>query len=76
MYKIKVLNNETGNVWYEYGFTKYMMKRIHYLFNDTYIRNGFPHNLYEVLEVHKIIFTRKTFKKCLTNAVEYITILE
>ena len=74
MYKIKVRNNETGRVWYEYGFTKFMMKRIDYLFNDIYMENGYPYKLYEVLEVYKIIFTWKTFKKCLTNAAEYVTI--
>lgn len=68
MYKIKVRNEETGIVWWEYGFSKYIMKRIHYLFNETYSEDYYE--LYNILEIHKIIFTLKTFKKCLTNQCE------
>ena len=67
MYKIKVRNDETGKIWWEYGFSKYIIKRIHYLFNETY---GGGYELYNILEIHKIIFTLKTFKKCLTNKCE------
>ncbi len=65
MYKIKVKNNETNKIWWEYGFSKFMMKRINFLYNETNDYNYYQ--TYEVLEVHKIIFTLKTFKKCLTN---------
>lgn len=69
MYKIKVKNLETGKMWWEYGFKGFMMKRIHFLFNDT--DDNF-YNTYEILEIRKIIFTWKTFKKCLTNKAEYL----
>lgn len=64
MYKIKVRNNETGQIWWEYGFSRWMMKRIHFLFNDT--DSDFYHT-YDVLEIVAIVFSFKTFKKCLTN---------
>ena len=64
MYKIKVRNDQTGKIQWEYGFTNYMMKRIHFYFNET--DNAFYH-IYDVLDIEKIIFTPKTFKKCLTN---------
>jgi len=67
MYKIKVRNLETGKEWYEYGFKGFMMKRIYFLFNDT---NSNYYNIYEILEIRKIVFTWKTFKKCLTNKAE------
>ena len=67
MYKIKVKNEETGKIWWEYGFSKYLMKRMHFLFNDINCNN---YQVYTILEMHKIIFTIKTFKKCLTNACE------
>ena len=67
MYKIKVRNDETGKIWWEYGFSKYIMKRINYLFNETY-NEGYE--LYNILEIRRIIFTLKTFKKCLTNKCE------
>lgn len=64
MYKIKVRNNETGKIWWEYGFSKWMMKRLHFLFNDT--DSDFYHT-YDVLEIVAIVFSFNTFKKCLTN---------
>ena len=67
MYKIKVRNDETGKIWWEYGFSKYIMKRIHYLFNETYDEG---YELYNILEIRRIVFTLKTFKKCLTNKCE------
>jgi hypothetical protein len=68
MYRIKVGNLETGIAWYEYGFKGFMMKRIHFLFND---RNEYTYySNYEILQIEKIVFTWKTFKKCLTNKAE------
>ncbi len=64
MYKIKVKNNETGKIWWEYGFSKFMMKRLHFLYNDTDYNN---YLIYDVLAIMKISFSWKTFKKCLTN---------
>lgn len=71
MYKIKVRNEETGIIWWEYGFTNFMMKRLHFLFNDKDI---YGYRIYDVLEICAIVCTWKTFKKCLTNAAEYVTI--
>ena len=67
MYKIQVKDNETGKIWWEYGFSKFMMKRIHSLFNETNANNYIT---YDILKICKIVFTLKTFKKCLTNACE------
>lgn len=67
MYKIKVKNLETGIEWWEYGFKGFMMKRIFFLFNDT---NDSYYNIYEITAIRKIVFTWKTFKKCLTNKME------
>ena len=69
MYKIKVKNLETGKIWWEYGFNNFMMKRIDFLFNDIN-DNSYYNVIYEILEIRKIIFTWKTFKKCLTNKME------
>lgn len=65
MYKIKVRNEETGKVWWEYGFSRWMMKRLAFLFNDTNPYNFF--RIYTVLEIVPIVLTLDTFKKCLTN---------
>ena len=67
MYKIMVHNTETGVTWWEYGFSRYMMKRIHFLKNETDIDN---YEIYSILWISKICFSIKTFKKCLTNATE------
>jgi len=67
MYKIKVVNLSTGATWWEYGFSRYMMKRIHFLTNEIDINN---YLMYSIIRVYKINFTVKTFKKCLTNATE------
>lgn len=69
MYKIKVRNEETGKVWWEYGFSKWMMKRLHFLFNDT---NLDFYRIYTVLEIIEIVWTPETFKKCLTNHADMI----
>lgn len=70
MYKIKVKNLETKKEWWEYGFNNFMMKRIAFLFNDT--NDNTYYQVYEILEIRKIIFTWKTFKKCLMNKAEYL----
>ena len=67
MYKIQVKDNGTGKIWWEYGFSKFMMKRICFLSNETYY-NGYA--TYNILQIYKIVFTLKTFKKCLTHACE------
>lgn len=69
MYKITVKNLETGIMWKEYGFSKFMMKRIHFLFNDC-DETGYEN--YEVLEIMKICLTWDTFKKCFLNKAEII----
>ena len=69
MYKIKVRNDETGKIWWEYGFSKWMMKRVHFLFNET---DSDFYNTYTIMEIIKIIWTPKTFKKCLTNETTMI----
>jgi len=69
MYKIKVKNNETGKIWWEYGFNNFMMKRINFLQNDVTIDN---YHTYEILENVKIILTWDTFKKCLFNKAIYL----
>ena len=69
MYKIKVKNLETGVEWWEYGFKGFMMERIFFLFNETNEDNCY-YNIYEITEIRKIVFTWKTFKKCLTNKAE------
>jgi len=67
MYKIKVRNDETGVVWWEYGFSRYLMKRLHFYYNET--DNNF-YQIYEVLQITPIVFTLRTFKKCLLNYTE------
>lgn len=69
MYKIKVLNTETGKIWWEYGFKGFLFKRIHFFFNETNIYNS---QVYEVLSVLKLGFSLKVFKKCLINHAEYL----
>lgn len=69
MYRIKVRNDETGIIFYEYGFTKWMMKRLYFLFNETSYDN---YHIYDILNISKLSCTLKTFIKCLTNATEVI----
>lgn len=64
MYKIKVRNDETGIIFWEYGFSRYIMKRIHFFFNETDNDN---YLIYNILDITKIVFTFDTFKKCITN---------
>ena len=69
MYRIKILNTQTGIKFYEYGFRSYLMDRIWFLFNET---DNEHFSIYEILDITKIIFTWKTFFKCLTNYSEVI----
>ena len=65
MYKIKVINTETGVFFCEYGFSRYMMKRTHFFFHEVDSDN---YRIYTILDISKLAFSFKTFKKCLTNA--------
>lgn len=69
MYRIKVKNDQTGVVFYEYGFSKRIMKRIHFLFNET--DNDF-YSIYSILEIVILVKNIKTFIKCLTNKIEVL----
>ena len=71
MYKIKVRNDQTGVIYWEYGFSKWLMKRLHFYFNET---DSDFYKIYDVLDITKIIFNLKTFKKCLTNQTELVII--
>lgn len=68
MYRIKVINTQTGIIFYEYGFAKHMMKSIHHMFNET--DNDF-YSIYEIMEITKLVFNFSTFKKCLTHYIEF-----
>lgn len=65
MYRIKVKNNKTNEIFWEYGFSKHLMKRLYFFYNKT---DDNAYLIYEVLDICKIIFSWETFKKCLTNA--------
>ena len=67
MYRIKVINTETEQMFIEYGFSKYMMKRIHFFLNET--DNDFYH-IYEIIDLSKLVFNFSTFMKCLTHCTE------
>ena len=56
MYEIIVRNVTTNVEWVEYGFSRYLMKRISYLNNEED---------FEILWVFKLDKTWKIFKKCL-----------
>lgn len=62
MYKILIINNETGAKWWEYGFKRYINKRANFILND---------NTYELLGKYKLIFTWEILKKCLTCKVQF-----
>lgn len=64
MYKIKIRNDETGAIFWEYGFSKFIMKRIHFFFNEVDNDN---YLIYNILDITKIAFTFNTFFKCITN---------
>lgn len=70
MYKIQVKDNKTNCIWWEYGFSIFMMKRLNYLFNATYDNDDIPYEAYEIIQIRKIMLTWKTLKKCLTNTIE------
>ena len=65
MYRIEVKNINTGYVFYEYGFSKWMMKRVQFLFHQGDL---FGNPTFEVLDIVILILTWDTLKKCLTNA--------
>jgi len=69
MYRIKVRNDQTEVIFYEYGFTRYMMRRIHFLFNET---DSKFYSVYNIMDITKIVFTPKTFIKCLTNYTKVV----
>jgi hypothetical protein len=69
MYKIKVKNNETGIIWWEYGFSSYLMKRLDFYYNET---DSAFYQIYDVLQIIPIIFTLDTFRKCLFNETKII----
>jgi hypothetical protein len=69
MYRIKARNDQTEVIFYEYGFTNYMMKRLHFMFNET---DNQHYSIYNILEITKIVFTPKTFIKCLTNYTKVV----
>lgn len=71
MYRIKVINLETNVIFYEYGFSSFLMKRIHFLFNET---DSCGYGVYEVLDISRLCFSLKTFKKCLTK-YRYVDII-
>lgn len=62
MYKIIYTDNETNTAYQEYGFSKYMMKRI------CFIKNHYDN--VEIDFIFPLIFTAKTFWKCLTRYSE------
>ena len=65
MYRIKVKNVNTGYTFYEYGFSRWMMKRVHFLFHHVDV---FGNSTFEVLDIVILCLTLDTLKKCLTNA--------
>jgi len=71
MYRITVKNEETGVIYREYGFSRWIMKKLHFYFNET---DSDFYSVYEVLDITKIVFNLKTFKKCLTNKAELVII--
>lgn len=67
MYRIHVINNSTDAQWMEYGFSRYMMKRINYLFNAQ--KSDSFELQYDIMEITKLVLTFSTFKKCLFGTV-------
>ena len=65
MYRIEVKNMNTGYVFYEYGFSKWMMKRVQFLFHTSDL---FGNPIFEILDITILCLTLDTLKKCLTNA--------
>ena len=69
MYRMIVRNNQTGVAFYEYGFSLWMMKRLYFYFNET---DQFFFRIYDIVDITKIVFTPKTFIKCLTNYTKMV----
>jgi hypothetical protein len=55
MYRIKVKNTETNIVYYEYGFSKWIMKRLHFYFNET------DNNYYSIYEIFRYCYFKFYF---------------
>lgn len=64
MYKLKIRNIRTNVTFYEYGFSSYLMERVHQLFSETDFEG---YLIYEILDVVPLCFSLKIFKKCLTK---------
>lgn len=64
LYRIKVINEKTGYTFFEYGFSKWMMARIHFLFHE--VDYNYYHK-YRILDIAILSLSWDTFKKCLTN---------
>ena len=63
MYKITVKNLETGVKFVEYGFSRFLMKRLAFLYDRE---------IYEIIWIDKLCKTWSTFKKCLISEVRVI----
>ena len=61
MYKILVLDAAHNLRWWEYGFSHYLMKRIHFLHNCT---NSDFERIYEIERIEHLVFTLPIFWKC------------
>ena len=70
MYRIKVVNTQTGVTFYEYGFTKRIMESIYNMFHEK--DSNFYH-IYEIVDMSKLVFNFNTFKKCLTRHIEFLS---
>ena len=69
MYKIKIINTITCEIFWEYGFTNHIMKRLYFFFNET--DYNFYH-MYEIIEIIKLEKNIKTFIKCLTKTIKVV----
>jgi hypothetical protein len=69
MYRIKVRNDHTGVIFYEYAFSRKMMKILHFTFNET---DNDGYSIYDILDITVLCFSIKTFIKCLTNHIEVV----
>lgn len=70
MYKIRVKIIDTDIQWYEYGFSRYIAKRLFQLMNDTYDTDF--RLKYEICAIMKLGKSWKCFKKCLLKEKQYI----
>ena len=69
MYKIKIINTITGEIFWEYGFTNHIMKRLYFLFNE---KDYNFYRIYEIVDIIKLEKNIKTFIKCLTNKTKVL----